>query len=150
SSNHFAGYLEAVGVMGLSITMWGRLKVWARLLIGYATLVCYAGIAIAGSRGGYLSTLCSLVAFAALSLYVLLTVERGRFILVSLLLAGGLTIAVAVAIHLMSTSITLSMRMAMLTHDPDRPYLWQAALQEFRLSPAFGTGTGTYRIWGRF
>ena len=69
--NHLAGVLEVLGIIGLSITCWSRWPVWSKLLIGYLVCVCYAGVALTGSRGGYLSVAASLIVFAILSLTAL-------------------------------------------------------------------------------
>src|SRR6201999_4096797 len=68
--NHLAGLLEILGVFGLSISLWSRWPIWSKLLIGYATLICYIGVILTGRRGGYLSTVFSLLVFAILSLRV--------------------------------------------------------------------------------
>ena len=68
--NHLAGLLEVLGLFGLSMTFWSRWPVWAKLLIGYASMMCYIGILLTASRGGYLSVLVSLLVFAVLSLRV--------------------------------------------------------------------------------
>ena len=65
SSIHLAGYLEAVGAFALSFAAWSRWAGWARFLAGYLALLCYAGVAITGSRGGYGSSIVALGAFAA-------------------------------------------------------------------------------------
>ncbi len=52
-----AGYLEAVGAMAASLTVWTSWKGWVRIVFGYMAVVCYAGVAISGSRGGYMSSL---------------------------------------------------------------------------------------------
>jgi len=61
--NHLAGLLEMVGLMGLSISCWGRFPVGARILLGYGAAVCLAGIALTGSRGGYLLLLLGMTLF---------------------------------------------------------------------------------------
>src|SRR5262249_43415474 len=63
-----AGYLEAVGAFALSFAVWSKWAGWARFFAGYMALMCYAGVAITGSRGGYVSSLAAFAAFAALSL----------------------------------------------------------------------------------
>ena len=69
--NHLAGLLEVLGVFGLSIACWSRWPLWSKLLVGYVAGVCYAGVAMTGSRGGYLSVAASLIVFAILGLCVL-------------------------------------------------------------------------------
>ena len=58
--NHFAGLLEVIGIFCVSLVCWSRWPLWAKLLVGYAGLVCYVGLALTGSRGGYLGASVSL------------------------------------------------------------------------------------------
>ncbi|MGI8436633.1 MAG: hypothetical protein ACR2NX_06970, partial [Chthoniobacterales bacterium] len=51
--NHFAGLLEVLAIFCVSLVCWSRWPVWAKVLLGYAGCVCYAGLALTGSRGGY-------------------------------------------------------------------------------------------------
>ena len=148
--NHLAGLLEMLGLMALSICCWGRVKTWVRLLAGYCTLMAVAGIAITGSRGGYLSTVFGLLVFCGISLWVVhrLRPERLWPMLVAALL--GVALLVGGAVFVMTKSDSISTRLGQL-YDPTnmRPLMWQASLQQFRLSPATGTGSGTYLYYGR-
>src|SRR5205085_9860458 len=63
--------LEVLGAVGLSIVCWSRLSRVAKLLITYGVGVCYVGLILTGSRGGYLSTVTSLLVFGVLSSLVL-------------------------------------------------------------------------------
>ena len=148
--NHLAGLLEVLGVFGLSIFFWSRWPLWAKLLAGYAVCVCYLGVALTGSRGGYLSTIASLVFFAVLSLALLRKASTALFWKVggpSLIVAAviGLT-----AVFLLQESSFLGDR-AQRVVDPGnvRIDMWQAAVQQWKLQPAFGTGSGTYLYYGR-
>jgi O-antigen ligase len=148
--NHLAGLLEVLGVFGLSIAFWSRWPLWAKLLAGYAVCVCYLGVALTGSRGGYLSTIASLAPFAVLSLTLLRKSSTGLFWKVggpSLIVAAviGLT-----AVFLLQESSYLGDR-AQRVVDPGnvRIDMWQAAVQQWKLQPAFGTGSGTYLYYGR-
>src|SRR5205809_665038 len=42
--NHLAGALEVLGIFGMSIVCWSRFPVWGKLLIGYASGICYVGV----------------------------------------------------------------------------------------------------------
>ncbi len=148
--NHLAGLLEALGMMALGLVCWSRSKLWLRLSLGYGVLLCFAGVAITGSRGGYLSTLCGLILFAVLSLSVIHRVKRRSFwrmvtlsgMLFILLVGGGIAV--------MAKSDLLKKRMAEV-YDPQnmRLYMWEASLKQFHLNPIFGTGSGTYLYYGR-
>ncbi len=80
-SIHFAGYLEAIGVIALSLACWTRWRMEARVATGFAALLCYLGVAISGSRGGYLSVAFSLLIFFALSLWMLARIDRRKFVI---------------------------------------------------------------------
>ena len=172
SSIHYAGFLEAVGAFALAVTCWSRWAGWIRALTGYTALLCYAGVAISGSRGGYLSTLVSLAAFAVLSLIIVRKTRPEK--LVKVLLIGGVVTAVVLAgtVALMLRSPGLQKRLDMLTNQDlrimsvvmsdgtkegkDNPgkhdirvYNWQAALDQIQVSPTFGTGAGTHLYYGR-
>lgn len=150
SPDHLAGFLEVVGVMGLSLVVWGRSRFALRILLGYVVLCCYAALVITGSRGGYLSAMTSLAAFAGLSLFTSHRANQGRSIVASVLSIGVIFGLAFVAVKLMAASFFLSWRMANLTYDDIRFPLWQAALDHFRVSPWLGTGGGTYLFYGRF
>ncbi|MHA3771141.1 O-antigen ligase family protein [Verrucomicrobiota bacterium sgz303538] len=156
SSIHLAGYLEAVGVFALSFALWSTWKTWARILSGYIGALCYVGVAITGSRGGYLSVVGSFIAFAVLSLYAVRKVRPRRFglalaatvALVVLSLVGGIT--------MMNQSPTLRHRVDLLwkQFEPKgqkdvRIYNWQAALDQFRGEPVWGTGAGSHLYYAR-
>jgi O-antigen ligase len=154
-SIHFAGYLEAIGVIALSLACWARWRMEARIATGFAALLCYLGVAISGSRGGYMSVAFSLLIFFALSLWLLARMDRRKFVitlvagLVAMLLAGALVT------QLMSRSNFLRGRLAGLTEQFEgkwdiRIYNWRAALDQFSVSPVIGTGSGTHLYLGRF
>ncbi len=63
SPDHLAGFLEQLLPLGLAYTVAGRIKPVTRILIGYASLVMVAGIAVTLSRGGWISTGVALVGF---------------------------------------------------------------------------------------
>ncbi|MEP6698464.1 MAG: O-antigen ligase family protein [Verrucomicrobiota bacterium] len=148
--NHLAGLLEVLGVLGLSIVCWSRTPTWAKLLIGYAVGVCYVGLVLTGSRGGYLSALASLFVFAVLSLTILRRSSPSLFWRI-----GGAAFIAAiaigfVAIFLVGKSDFLSGRAGNVFDKTNmRVDLWQAALQQWKLQPLLGTGSGTYLFYGR-
>jgi len=147
--NHLAGLLEVLGIFGLSITCWSRWPLWSKLLIGYATVVCYVGVALTGSRGGYLSVTASLLVFGLLSLNILRA--GGRTLLLRLgipsLIMAGLT--VLVAFSLMQKSEYLMDRTRRVADNDIRLNLWRASLEQWKMSPLLGTGSRTYLFYGR-
>jgi O-antigen ligase len=149
NGNHFAGYLEAIAALALSLCVWGRWPVAGKFLAGYIVVACYVGVAISGSRGGYISSGASLLAFAAASTWIVgLINHRRRY--GAMLLSGLLLMFVAaVAANLMFQSQLVSKRMEAIGPSDNRIFYWNAAVDQFRLSPWTGTGSGTYLLYGR-
>lgn len=148
--NHLAGLLEVIGLMTLSVACWSRNRPAVRVAAAYGAVMCFAGVAITGSRGGYLSVLFGLLVFAVLSLRVSFRLRRGGFwTMLSVILVGGAAI-VGGALFFMTRSATLQSRLSQI-YDPTnmRPLMWQAAITQFRLEPWTGTGSGTYLYYGR-
>ncbi len=150
SGNHFAGYLETVALFALGVAFWSRRPLWIKLISGYSALVCYVGVAISGSRGGYLSSAFSILVFAALSVWTLFLAKRkgsawAVIVIVCvapLLLLGGFT--------LMRHSAFINHRLGLIGKPDVRVYNWAAALDQFHQSPWVGTGSGTHLYYGRF
>jgi O-antigen ligase len=148
--NHLAGLLEALGVMGLSLVCWSRWPTWGKLLLGYAVAVCYVGVIITGSRGGYLSAVVGLLTFGFLSALVL---RRMRGHLFWSLGALGIGVAIVLA-FLVIFSVKKS---AYLTDRAQNTFelsnmrvdLWKGALEQWKLEPIWGTGSATYLYYGR-
>ena len=148
--NHLAGLLEMLGLMSLSICCWGRVGTWARVLAGYCTLMSVAGIAITGSRGGYVSVVFGLLVFCALSVWVVRRIRPDKTWPVLVAALFGLAVLVGGAVFVMVRSESMSARLAQI-YDPTnmRPMMWQAALRQFDLNPLTGTGSGTYLYYAR-
>lgn len=149
--NHLAGLLELVGLPALAIAVWGRAKTWKRIVSGYVAFMALAGIAITGSRGGYLSLVTGLLVFAALTLIVVWQIKRQWFwpiLMATLLGCVGVTGA---GIWVMKRSPDLDRRLGQV-YDPSnmRLLMWKAALDAHRLSPWTGTGAGSYLFYGRY
>lgn len=148
--NHLAGLLELTGMLALSLAVWGRGKTWTRIVFGYVAVMALAGIAITGSRGGYLSTLAGLCAFGALSLFVIRKVKRRWFWGGVLAAVFGCIALVGTTVWAMKMSTDLDRRLGQI-HDPKnmRIDMWKAALKAHQLAPWTGTGAGTYLFYGR-
>jgi O-antigen ligase len=149
--NHLAGLLEALGVLGLSMVCWSRWPTWVKLLLAYAVGICYVTIVLTGSRGGYLSASFSLLVFAVLSLAVVRRIGRNHFWSIA-----GVGVIAAIFLALL---VTFSVKKSSYLTDRARNTfdianmradLWRGALQQWKLEPIFGTGSGTYLYYGRF
>jgi O-antigen ligase len=148
--NHLAGLLEMLAFLTLSLAFWGNSRPRTRVLAGFCALVWFGGVAITGSRGGYLSVAFGLCAFAVFSLFAVWLMRRGSFfvtlagmlVCATLLLGGGFLF--------MSQSESINERLSHI-YDPSnmRVYLWKGALQQFHLRPLIGTGSGTTLYFSR-
>ena len=149
NSNHFACFVATVAVVFLCFGIWGSQRIWVKLLIFYFAALCFFGVAISGSRGGYLAIVGSLVCFALGTLSI---VRQGhtRGFVVATFGTLGLAILVGVAARLTLQSALLGSRIQSTSFWGDvRIYNWEAALDHFHLSPWIGTGAGTHLIYGR-
>jgi O-antigen ligase len=168
---HFGGLLEAVAVFGLALAFWGQWRNWIRLLFGYIGVLCYAGVAISGSRGAYLSSVFSLVIFALLNFWIVKRVRPEKFArVVAFTLVGGAALILGAGTLMMKSPALKKRVTTMLNQDlkildyaaavqagarEGRPpidiriYNWQAALDQFNTSPTWGTGAGTHLYYGR-
>src|SRR2546421_4392796 len=59
--NHLAGYLEMILPLGLIYTLTGRFNHVAKVLLCYASMLIFTGIAVSVSRGGWAVTAVTLV-----------------------------------------------------------------------------------------
>ena len=149
SSIHLAGLLEVASGFAMSLAFWAPWKNWLRFLIGYLALICYVGVAITGSRGGYASTLVSLVTFYILSIVALRRARPARFRATATLGGMALLLAVGGGFLAMQQSSMIRERVSLIGQKDVRFYNWQAALDQFRAAPVIGTGAGTHLYYGR-
>jgi O-antigen ligase len=150
SPNNFAGFLEIMALFAISFTIWGRMTIITRILTGYAALICIAGVAISGSRGGYLSIVFGLTTLLILTLIAWRRMQRQHFLLASVTALGAVLILSGGILLLIFLSPVLVTRV-MQINDPEnmRLLLWHSALQQFHLSPIWGTGGFSFLYFGR-
>jgi O-antigen ligase len=150
SPNHFAGYLEITGLMAGSFVLWGRTGWISKVLAGYVALCCVAGVAISGSRGGYLS-----LSAGALALFILSVLVFGRLRPERLVPVGIAAALVMVAVFfgvtaLMTKSDFVRNRMENVADKENMRFLlWNSALKQHEISPVVGTGGFTFIYFGR-
>ncbi len=150
SPNHLAGLLESLGLMASAIACWSNWHLVPRIVSGYAAMICFTGVALSGSRGGYLSTVGGLLVFAALSLGVIRRLRHPRFMPTLIAVAIFFIVAIGGGVTLMSKSQTLRERLGQVFEpDTGRLTMWDAALRQFHMQPLTGTGSGTYAFLGR-
>lgn len=131
--NHFAGFLEMILPVAVALTVSGRLKPLIRILLAYASLVLFVGIAASQSRAGWIST-----ALAMLVLFFFLIRQPGkRWIALALLVvvtgAGKWLYSRSLAPRMAQTHVT--------GHERDiRLRLWVSAWQMWKDHPWVGVG----------
>ena len=153
---HFAGFLEAVAPFALAIAIWGTRRTAARWMCIYVAILCYVGVVLSGSRGGWLASLFSLLVLAGLGLIVTFKVDRPHFpgaVYAAILMV---VLVPAISYPLMIQSAMLKQRLAQLVNveAPKGTYdirlaNWAAALDQWREAPVLGTGAGTHLYYGR-
>jgi O-antigen ligase len=88
SPNHFAGFLEMLLPLAIAYILVGRMKPVTRILLGYAALVMFAGMAVSFSRGGWVAATVGLLA-----LLLILVCHRNHripaLLLLAVLVGGG-------------------------------------------------------------
>ena len=147
--NHLAGFLEIALLMGMGVTFFSRWKLWGKILAGYVSVACIAGIFMTGSRGGYISTLCGLFVFAVLSLMLVGKQYQDRILYIWLAMMA-VVVAGAVGVHYaIRGSDLVSSRIAVIAKDEVRGQFAQSAIEQFKLNPLIGTGSGTFLYYGR-
>lgn len=149
--NHLAGFLQVAMLMALGLAFWSRWRLSGKILAGYVAAVCGAGILMSASRGGFVSALAGLFAFAVISL--LLARQWMRRDLWSLLVTALVFVVIGagyVVVSALQGSDLLSSRVEAVGGDaPLRVGMWKAAIKQFFVNPLFGTGSGTYLYYGR-
>lgn len=148
--NHLAGLLEVLGLMALSISVWSRCTVVSKILLAYTAVGCFLGVAISGSRGGYLSSAAGLLFFAINSVLALKRLAPGKALKLGPVIVAGTLLFIAGSVTLMNKSHLLRSRVESIAETNNgRLLLWEAALKQFVQNPVWGTGAGTYLYYGR-
>ncbi len=96
-----------MALLALGQACWGNCRPSVRVLAVYSALMCLAGVAITGSRGGYLSVVFGLGAFAVLSLWAVQLTYRSRFWLIFAGVLAGAVVILGGALFFMSQSETI-------------------------------------------
>jgi O-antigen ligase len=147
--NHLAGFLETLALVLLAIALFGRVKVWLRVILIYFACAGFVGVMITGSRGGYLSSGIGLVVLGMYGAYHLKRVGRVRFDHLFLGASVG-CVALLLGFTFVTHSDLLTKRFGSIIEPRDvRPRLWQAGMRALALNPVVGTGAGTYLVFGR-
>lgn len=148
--NHLAGFLEMIIPLGLGVACWSRRSLAARAGALAGAAAGLFGLALTGSRGGYVSTTCGLAVFAIGSLCMLCWAGR-RQALTGLAVAGVMLLTVLAGLGaIYSRQQGVQIRVARLqTTDDSRLQLWQGVWKQAQLQPLTGTGSGTHQYYAR-
>lgn len=150
SPNHLCGLLEMLAMMLLSVCIWGRGPFAMRAFAAYGFLTCLGGITLTSSRTGYLATFLAMLVFMGISLAFIYRTRRREFWNLTLMASIAFGVVMGTALFFMIRSEALSNRLEHLsTASHARLLHWPAALQQFQQNRDFGTGSGTYQIYGR-
>lgn len=144
NANHLAWFLNVCAFLGLAVACLGRLPLWAKIVIGYATACCITGTVLTLSRGGMVGLLSGLTVFFVLSMVVLGVGARDRRAVVFLILLLAAASAVAGGFFLFSQSPRVQTRLEAISGDVYRLSLWPAAIRQFQIEPWTGTGAGSF------
>jgi O-antigen ligase len=140
SPNHLAGFLEMLLPLALTYTLVGRGRALTKIFLGYAALVIIGGIAVSGSRGGWVACgLALMVLFAGLLFQRAHRLSAGLLLLV---LIGGGAWAVSQT-NLFQTRMNATLVGGRVDLDV-RLVLWESAWRMWRDHPWFGVGPGHY------
>lgn len=155
--NHLAGFLEIALLMGLAVAWWSRWPAYAKVLCGFGSLTCLAGLLLTVSRGGYLGTLAGLIVLGTAS--VVIVIRRAgerRWILLAVLVCFAAVLGWGVRKAFASSYLIENRASSMVGENGNirkllgvRRELGNAALKQFLLSPVLGTGSSTYLYYGR-
>ncbi|HLH54326.1 MAG TPA: O-antigen ligase family protein [Verrucomicrobiae bacterium] len=139
--NHFAGFLEMLLPLGLAYTLTGRLKPVPRVFFGYVSLVLLGGIAVSVSKGGWIATGLSLLAFFGILLF------QRRYRIPALAL---MVLLVAACAYVFPRNIFFQLRLKQMfsqngnVNDELRYSVWRPALRMWREHPLWGVGPGHF------
>jgi O-antigen ligase/Tfp pilus assembly protein PilF len=138
--NHLAGFLEMLLPLAMAFTIAGRMKPVLRILIGYSAFAILIGIGVTMSRGGWLASSITLLAF-----FLVLMFHRGYRIvalasLVTLIAAGAVVGPKSVKVQQRAQSVLHEAN----SKEYSRYLLWRPALELWSQSRLLGVGPGHF------
>jgi O-antigen ligase len=136
--NHLGGFLEMLVPLGLAFTLSSRLGHVTKILVGYASLVMLAGIAVTVSRGSWIATILALLLF-----FIVLSSQRGHRLAAFL----ALFVIVGGAAYLVPKSHFFHQRARQMVNletgqvdDDTRFDIWGSAVRIWSQNPWWGVG----------
>jgi O-antigen ligase len=143
SRNHLGGFLEMLLPLGLAYTLTSRLKLVPKVLLGYASFVILAGIAVTVSRGAYTSTVLAMVLFFGL-LFLHRNYRLPSYIFLWILLFAGAYFLPQSLPVLRRIKPLLSGKVVERVEEDTRFSLWRAADQVWQENVWWGVGPGHF------
>jgi O-antigen ligase len=138
SPNNLGGFLELLVPLALAFALSSRLNHVGKILVGYASLVMLAGIAVTVSRGSWIATILALLLF-----FIILSLHQAHrlaAVLMLVLIIGG-------AAYLVPKSQFFHQRVRQLVNiqtgqvdDDARFDIWSSAFRMWREHPWWGVG----------
>ena len=149
--NHYAGLLEMLIVMAAAIGVWARVGLKTRMVVLYFSMMALGGLALSGSRGGYLSIAVGVLTLATISVLVVHAVRPEKTLVIACAAICLVGFGGVAGVSLMKRSVMLSARVNNINEKSNmRLHLWDAAKKQYQSEPVMGTGAGTYYYLGRF
>lgn len=142
--NHFAWAMGTGCLMTLAFAVWGRLRVWARILMIYFSGVFLIGVVLSASRGGMIALAAGLLVFGALSIVgVASLARRGSR---SILIGGGLILIVIAGAGAFAyqSAWAAQGRFQELLVPGVRSSFSEGAWRLFQTAPVMGVGPGEF------
>jgi tetratricopeptide (TPR) repeat protein len=152
NSNHAAWMFAACAVLGLALTIRRNLHTEARLLTGGLSAAALFGLILTISRGGYLAAGAGLSVVLVGSLLSLRVRSVDRFVRMGLSALLALALVGVAVFYALKSNAWHDERWARLAEGlavNARLPIWESAIEQFKLSPAFGTGARTFYYYGR-
>jgi O-antigen ligase len=137
--NHLAGFVEMILPVAAAYALAGRVKPVTRILLGYASLVMAAGIAVTLSRGGWVAaSVSSLVLLGILTTQRAYRLPAGVFLV--LVVAGCLVLIPKSHIFEKRAKVVYDGRI----DDDARFIIWAPAVKLWRENLWWGVGPGHF------
>jgi len=151
SPNNFAGYLGTVGMFAIAFTLWARIKITERVLVAYVALLCAAGVALSGSRGGYVAYAagCGVLLLMSLVAWAKLRPRQFAWILIASVVAAAGVFAAGIALMLKNPMMQARLLSISGFNTNVRWLMWESAIEQWKLNPWWGTGGFSYLYYGR-
>lgn len=144
SGNHLAWFFNVMIFFSLGVAVFGRCRIWVRIVFTYLAGVCAAGVLITLSRGGAVGLGAGLLVFSLLALGTLFLGARDRRLIFLLGTGAILGLTAAGGYLVFRSSDMVKARLDLVTEDSYRLNLWRAAIRQVQIEPLLGTGAGSF------